>query len=988
MAKQNPFYLLQPFTPNATNSLLQTNPTSQKQITLQLMEQTHSLLQFKVTINENTIYLKITPDLLSVDKLQYYINNKKLKIEPGTKSINYYIQLDENTIILEILKPFYSRIGNSNDLIDVYESRDIDIERYKGDKFNNVYEENLKNFAKAIFVIFIKQYNIQPQLEHYAIIQEDIKWLKELSDDLNKSFTIKSTDNISKSTDTTFKNIDVFLDLSLQEYKNKDFIKFNCIDLNVYNFDQLIFDNKDNEGNTLIIEGEEYVIIGYPDQVMKSYLELYHKEKEVFDEIHKDHKDKFMRYMSQMHNFIPEITDKINIEQLDTEIHKFYDYEKYYLYLENSLKDLTPEQMKLYTNNNTLNKSKSKSKSNNNRNINSKTIESIFHNKLKELQKEFYNSLAQKCLNKPIIQIQYVFLIFKKHSNGNYVPAIFNFRELKHKHHLILKRIEILIKTILPKIYGIDNQEYKLWYSYYNYGDVFHIKTKYIHSMSNIHQQAYKYKNSITLEEIIYMLNIPQVDLVNLKLEYQKQKIRFRFINGARNPQHYGNSKDSNTNNNNINKVLQKSTQNLPYNNTIKKNVKKNKNEKSTRKQTGFTCREIKIDEEILDIDSFIDLINGNGNGNGNIKIVLMFVEIGYIYNFIYKILNPNETSTFYILKISPNLCNIQRYIQKYFEHNPTIIPNEPNKDKTTISLNIPNINLYKVVKHRLLSQLDYKQIMRYNPLLVRTIKQQNIVDKFISICSFFQTPILKIEEVKCNKIFNPYIKKPFLIRNILASDIYKREFEIFKKQINVNAVNSNNYYAYRPKDKTDENIIDIIDEKYQYSLYEGENNIIKINRIYFNPNNCGYNLIDIYEKLNSGDFKSVIWCVPLNATLNEQLNERPDQIFKKVKYIGNYLGNFISLNNYHINMINQIKQNYITKDTFCNVNIQSKSPSNFCLHVHILKTQNYKRNFSYFEQGSRIYAMLKLTTILNNISLFHDYYNNLDIDIILHNDN
>ena len=45
------------------------------------------------------------PDLLSVDKLQYYINTNKIKI--NKQGVNNYIQLDKNTFSLDILKSLY-----------------------------------------------------------------------------------------------------------------------------------------------------------------------------------------------------------------------------------------------------------------------------------------------------------------------------------------------------------------------------------------------------------------------------------------------------------------------------------------------------------------------------------------------------------------------------------------------------------------------------------------------------------------------------------------------------------------------------------------------------------------------------------------------------------------------------------------------------------------------------------------------------------------
>ena len=727
----------------------------------------------------------------------------------------------------------------------------------------------------------------------------------------------------------------------------------------------------------MIIDDEEYVIIGYPDQIMKSYLDFLKNEivKEKFNQIYKDHKDNFIKYMAELHNFIyssspdKQITTE-PMESLKDEIHKFYGYESYYKYISNFYENAFTEENK---------KTNDSSKS-----ISEEygiPYDPAFQTKLKELQKAFYNELASKCLNKPMMQIQYVFLIFKKHTDsGKYVPALFNFRELKHKHHKLLQRMEQLIKTKLPKIYGIiddsNTDSYKLWYSHYNYGDVFHIKTKYLHTMSNIQQQAYKYKNSITLEELIYMLSIPNVEVINLKLEYQKKNVRFSFIDGMINPQHFRDDKKLKEYYKNIDKFFK-----TKYKITEHKSIQK-LSIKPIQKLTKKTikCYEYEPQNETIEALPTISLTNS--------KILFMFVETGYIYTFVYK-----KDNNFYILKIAPNLCEraLIEEFKNYLKKNSTIITDEymkaKNKDKIkfTMTLDIPNINLYKIVKHTLLKLEDYKVIMRYNPLLIRTIKKRNTEDKTIFISEFFDSPLVEINKFTNHTMLipNSYTQKPFFIRNILASITYKREFENFKNKIRNNIFT----YTYRDKEVTINNdIIDILDDKYLYSLYD--DNDININRIYFNPNNCGYTLIDKYEKLSSGEFKSVIWIVPLNATSNNKLNEEYDDIFSKFKYIGNYIGNFIYLNDNHIEMINQVKRIYSSKDTFCNVNIQSKSPSNFCLHFHILKKVNYKSKFSYFEQGSRMYAMLDLNIILNNIYLFNKYYNNLNINIILHNDN
>jgi len=893
-------------------------------------------------------YFTIELDNLGIDKLQYYIKTKNIISSPTDDK--YFLGLNENTIVIKVLNTGGQyRSGSSYDFIDVYESEYINMITYE----ENIKEMSIHNRLRINVGLINNEYEYKDTSGKKRIhpqIQKDISWLNSTYIDLNE--------NINVGTEI-MKKIDYFL----KQYKANQITKetkiFTCDDLNV-DHTKLIIDEitiGNIEDNTF----EEFIIIGYPDKKMKPYIDLYNEHTDVFETIYEDHKANFMQYMAELHNSINENTGKINIKKLKEEIHKFYRYDSYYKYIENFYEnEFSLEDKKNYNN--------EKYPVNADYGI---KYDPDFQTKFKELQKAFYNELASKCLNKPMMKINYVFFIFKKHTDGKYVPAIFNFREFKNKHHPILLRLEYLIKTRLAEIYNIlsgTETDYKLWYSHFNYGDIFHIKTEYVHTMSNIQQQAYKYKNSINLEELIYMVSIPNVALINLRLDYQKKASE--FIQGIKNLR-----------------------QELALQDEI------NIRNKCYIKTPEYT--ELLIKEVSIDLTGFL---------HENTKILLMFTETGSIYTIIYK---SGIDNNFYKIKLQPNLCSIYVKIFKNLYDTKNAINifedlikeykgfytlntsqlTKPNLDLSKVH-SIKDLELYKVLENRPINTEDYNNIMRYNPVLVRTINKQNNVAKLTSICLFFQTKILKIEDFKCNdiEIPNPYIKKPFLIRNILASDIYKREFITFKNNIS----NNNFYYAYRPKETNDPyyrseyetDIKNILYEKYLYALYEELDNSIIINRIYFNHNNCGYTLIDIYEKLKTGDFKSVIWVVPLNATLNEIMNEEYDDIFLKVKYIGNYIGNFIYLNNNHINMINQVKQRYFKKDTFCNLNIQSKSPSNFCLHFHILKKAYYKSKFSYFEQGSRVNAMLDLNTILNNITLFSEYYNKLNLDIILHNDN
>jgi len=946
-------------------------------LSLKLKEARNSFLQFETQIADKTLYLKLMPNLLSVDKLQYYINNNinNNKISITKQGVNNYLQLNENTFSLEVLKSFYSRTGNQkgSDLIDVYESVDIDKEIYSGDRLTQIYEENLQNLlTQKIFLIYVKQTHSNPEQEYYSIIQEDIKWLKEITDDLN------NTESVSPASQT--KNIELFLNDKKDEIKK---IKFNSIDLDVHNLEHLLFEDKDGNGEKMIIDGEEYVIIGYPDQVMKSYLDFLKNEvvKEKFNNIYKDHKDNFMTYMAELHNFIyssspdKQITTK-PMETLKDEIHKFYGYESYYKYISNFYENAFTEENKKI-------------------NDSSKSIseeygilyDPAFQTKLKELQKAFYNELANKCLNKPMMQIQYVFLIFKKHTDsGKYVPALFNFRELKHKHHTLLQRMEQLIKTKLPKIYGIiddDKDSYKLWYSHYNYGDVFHIKTKYLHTMSNIQQQAYKYKNSITLEELIYMLSIPNVEVINLKLDYQKKIVRFSFIDGMINPQHFRDDKKLEEYYKNIDNFFK-----TKYKITEHESIKTTKKSQSIKPE--HYCKE--PENELIE-----DLSPGSLT---NSKILFMFVETGHIYTFVYK-----HNDKFYILKIAPNLCSVKTIVKAYLEKkkNSTIITddyfNPDNKDKIKISmtLDIPNIDLYKIVKHKLLKEDDYKNIMRYNPLLVRTIKKKsNIpennepINKTSQINVEFQSPLVEINKLPNNAMLipNSYLKKPLFIRNFLNTELYINQYKEFIKKIKLNksSIGISHYYPenFNEIKCNDDTINKTLDENLEFSLFELNHNKIIINRIIYNHSNCRYNFIEICEPT-----KSVIWVIPLNSTYSENIEE--DNVNKSLfnNDIPIYLGNILYLNKNHIFLLKTLIELFNNSEQECFLHIGSIRSTQFSLHIQLLKKEYYKNNFSKLEQGTRLNKFISLYTIINLLEFSSiyglDYYNNYNNEVMIY---
>ena len=850
------------------------NPINNPNKEFELIEVTNTFFQIKYNYYTSEgeykpLFFFVNPDILSVDKLQYFINNQKL-------TINNNIQISENTITLKSLRSggHYRTSGVFETVLfkNVYEDSQISLVSYE-DNLENL--RNPKNGKYHINVMGI-EYD-PPNSNKKSLIVEDIAWINEILLELSR---VNPTLNKQGENKT---NLELFLEKSKTPEGKTDYNPriFSCVDLDI-DHSKIIIDNED-----LIVDGEEYVIVGYPKDTMRPYLDLYNKNKERFDGIYGVHKSEFMKYMAELHNNMYPNQDKTidtsSKEALEKEIYKFYGKKDYFDYIINLNKD----------------------------------IETDLRPKFTELHKLYCNNLAKHCLNKPMMQIQYVFLIFKKNTDGNYIPAVFNFRELTHKHHPILQRLETVIKSVLPNRYGITDsevEEYKLWYSHYNYGDVFHIKTEYFHTMSNIHQQAYKYPNSITLEELIYMLSTEGTDLKILRVEYQRKKVNFKLIDGIEQIFHEGLATQEGVN-------------------------------------TTYKIHIEPVPTELLDLSTFL-----------NSNILLMFVQTGKLYTFVYK-----KDDKFYIIKFKPSIYNIITKIfdtlQKHILKAEFLTKLLSSRNSEFIeSIDISGIDLYEVIEHTLITNNNYSKLMQYNPLLVKQIMQTPL-NTNIDIRYFFQNSIFQIKELYPQTITipNPYLKKPLILYYILNTQVYKREHKIF-----ILNYNNNNAYEYEYNTQKD---IDVKIKNYN-KIRTGETPI-PIKRIFFNPNNCGYNLIQIDELT-----KNVIWVVPLNSTSIENINESIN--------ISKYLGNITDLNFSHLTLLKFINSLNFNQRK-CYINNISITPTQFCLHIHVIDKENYKTSFASFEQGGRLNSMIAISYIINVLNLNNNYFNNYKVNLITH---
>ena len=936
-------------------------------------------ISFKIN-NKEEISFKI--DEISVEKLQYFLLQKLLKITPDNK-----IKINDKLFIMDARKNAYNKGGNN--LIDVYEDASVKMLSY---------EESLTNFFDInditnIKIVVGKNHETNEDISINNSYNQDIDWLRKIIFDFNDI----SKENNPKN---KLRNLDRFLDPKRDPRDPKETKIFTKCDLNIADQTKIIAEK-------IRIGNEVFVICGYPHISMRPQLKLYEEpdKKALFNDIYSDQKNHMIDYIITLFNLM-------NPSQKPrAEIYKFYEKNNMHLkYLIEYYKKIIEKFLKEYKSlvNTTVSRETTVPTEPTEttepieptettettepiepiepiESINKPEIKQYLEKKFQEeykipyienfkdevskLQNAFYCETASKYLNKPLMYIKYVFIIFKEVENKNdykkpskyypepknplelpyenqseniYVPAIFNFRELTHKHYPILKRLEILIKTKLPEIYGItkSGEEYNLFYSTYKYGNVFSIQTEYLHTLSNIFQSSYKYKINITLEEIIYMLSTEGSNLQTLRVDY---KIKNNIINNYFKK---------------VTKSLKKETKSLS-NNTFSNSTDK------TPCDYNKSLQQLEIDLTL----------NTEFMTSTDIKILFMFKETGTFYTFIY--LNKNKAC---IIQFVSNLCQLQDILHKnLITYYKSYIKDENNflykcRNISQYIINLKNFEIFKIIKHQILSTEEYKSYLSHNPILKKNIEILNKIDNSICLNLF-------IPNTSCILIPNIYKTKPIFIRNYLGTQTYKDAFEDFK--LNFNTRKSYSTVIVNKEDLQDKNRVYYIIEEDVKRESKGI-----INRIHFNLNNCGYNFIEIYEELYENTYKYVVWVVPLNATEEENINDDFTGFDGLNNVLCPYIGNFMDLNEKHIKMLIEIKKLYLNnKDIFnnnseCVLNITTISPTYHCVHFHIYENKEYKSGFIKNEIGSRISGDLTLNKILNNITWKHNYYNSININI------
>ena len=676
------------------------------------------------------------------------------------------------------------------------------------------------------------------------IISQNINWVLKNALWLEKYLEIKKK--------TEYKDTR----LSAQQLKSQIGEKYEC-DLSDLDEKYIIVDEK-------TIDGIKYVICGYPEKKMKEIIlnfwqEGLEKRNETdinfCDELKKLHKLKeTLKLLIDFYNYYND--DKINLDNLDDITHK-KDLFKFYMKIESTFNNITKIFDSYYKENPTL-----KNESEYNK----------FKKTYLENSQNYYNEIVKRYFNKIMTTIRYIFIIFIKNKNNNLIPMIFNIKELEKNHILILERLNKLVKNELPYKFGIieneykseykynpissydnkeeynSNNEYKLFYSSYKYGNFFHINTEYIHTMGNIYRKDYEYKQSITLEEIIYACSVNSE--INSLLPYWKEvKINY-------NVREYGLSFPS------------------PKQIESRSDIVYDKYEADIKSKEVLSDKKITINKSFDKI--FDEIFNNKNLKNSKIKIIMIYKINIQSYKIILKYINTENIDEIYILEIESSISELIDNIIKNLYNN--IILNKISKIITFNTSDIPKF--FKVISIKLITKEDYNKIFAYNPFLIYYINQNKIsISKevlknnkneynnakidIIDTSIYYVCALLNLDNTNRSYLINIY--------NVKLYKLYPSLVTTFLKD---------NYYIENQN---------LDNDKYCHSRLE-YNKLGDINCVYYDYNQCGYDFIEYIDYKNN---KLVIYIFP-----NKNKN------FK-------YLGNITDLEESSKKMINELNTLY-----------------------------------------------------------------------------
>lgn len=675
--------------------------------------------------------------------------------------------------------------------------------------------------------------------------------------------------------------------------------------------------------------GKEYTIVGYPSLEMNQSLELW----PFFNEIHEQNSASNMRDFAELYNMTCKKAD--DMIKLDSQGK-----------LESEINKLASSNLKFFFNYN-LKMYKSLLEA-------GKITKDEYDGFLAAFAKtttEHYNDVGKRYLSAPNTKIEYVFFVF---DNADNYPFIYNIRQLRNQHRPILERIKSIIeKELLVKLNIMQpsrdrdrDREYKLFYSYYKLGDIFHIKTKYFHMMSNMVDFQHNYMDYITLNELIYTIGNDMQYWENATFEYNLSDYHIQYPAGYRN---------SHLKHRPSKKVFRKTS----FRNTIQRKTTLKNEKKSKKNNDNSICSSKGFDMTVLLAS----------------RIVFCYEKIINKYVFIYR--NDKEQGKFYYMELESCIDEFPEKIIKLIKGRQSragagagdgaitredlIKCSNGSYDFIIQQQRGEVIPIYKICKHGQLTKDIYYDLSYNSPTIM---KKFNPYTYYFSSSNDIPLDIYltSLSPVGLNTMIQPKISSlysdiPILIKNYLDAR---------------DTISGRLCDAIPAQDKL---IVDASTQEFKSCAVEPC--VPVINCIHINPVGCDYDILEIIqiEKSKSKQYeKKLLYIVP---SIKVQIE--PESADFNPKYIGNFQG----LNASHIPLLEFIKSKYLDDDHYCFVHTSSIFPIFFCLHFHVIPRNIYKTIYPATEKGTSRLVELHINRIINNLVICGNYYNQFDIEIL-----
>ena len=339
----------------------------------------------------------------------------------------------------------------------------------------------------------------------------------------------------------------------------------------------------------------------------------------------------------------------------------------------------------------------------------------------------------------------------------------------------------------------------------YKYGEFFHITTGYIHCMNNITDKAHGYKNSITLEELIYACflnsNLGNPFFKDVKLDYEvreykiNKKIKLKVTDVRKFPSQssdctqYEVGKPNESRSDLLfclykkEKLTRESYKDIQVggsNNTLIFNNPFNESriKEWQHYENNLLKKEAQLKEEgkKKGIVFFKTIFTTKNQYENKISFILMFKTHQQSYTFIYS-----YEGKFYKLVIESNISKILDDIINKL--NKKVLSN--NFEDMTINFENNNNNTFKVISNDELDEIDYKYIFQY-PITVIDVKQ---IPDILNISYFYETTLLNPQKLILNNnkynIINLYKEiKPFIYTNNIKGKQYIEGLIKYQKNI------------------------------------------------------------------------------------------------------------------------------------------------------------------------------------------------------------